>query len=102
MPMIQLVSYGFTTVENPLSDGGNFTAVADTIFTGALQVPSNGICEPAAITTNEASFYSAVIPAPGGLWPDDQYSEITLLTQTGGFASIIVRIAGAATGRKTY
>ena len=91
----QLASYAFTTVENPLSDAGNFTALNDTNFTGALKVPSSGICE-AATTTQGGVFYS------GLSWPNDQYSEITIATWASGAnlspLVILVRQGSAISG----
>ena len=78
MAMVQAVSYNFSTVENPLSDGGVFTIVADTNFTGSLKVIAGNLCE--VVTTGAASvaFYSGAVAAPNNAWPADQYSEITL------------------------
>jgi len=81
--IIQLASYGFTTVENPLSDGGNFTTIVDTVYTTHLNIPSAGICQPADINGNYAgSFYSGTVSV--GTWPNDQYAEITVLNIDNG------------------
>ena len=76
-PMIQLTSYGFTTIENPLSNGGNFS-ICPTY--SALKVPSSGVCEATANSTDCLMYWSGVIPSgdTGGAWPADQYSEITV------------------------
>ena len=100
--MVQLVSYGFTTVENPLSDGGNFTALNDTFWgSDAMQVPSSGICESTALNLG-SGFWSGKVVQTGGVFPADQYGEITLATiGTGGQGNnfpIFLRIAGATTG----
>lgn len=78
MSMVQAVSYNFSTVENPLSDGGKFTIVADTNFTGSIKTIAGNLCEAVTITTAELAFYSGAIAAPSNTWPADQYTEITL------------------------
>ena len=100
--MVQLVSYGFTTVENPLSDAGNFSALNDTFWgSAAMQVPSSGICESTALNLG-SGFWSGNVVQTGGVFPADQYGEITLATiGTGGQGNnfpIFLRIAGATTG----
>jgi len=70
--MIQLATYAFTTVENPLSDGGNFTVCP---AYNNLQVASSGVCEATATSTNCLMYWSGASPAS---WPNDQYSEFTI------------------------
>src|SRR5579864_1423728 len=77
MSMIQAVSYNFSTVENPLSDGGKFSA--QTGYT-ALKVPSAGVC--VSVGTNGNMYWSAAIVAPSGVLPADQYSEVTMIDAT--------------------
>jgi chitobiase/beta-hexosaminidase-like protein len=100
MSMTQVVSYNFSTIENPLSNGGLFTTVADTNFTGSLQVVAGNLCEAAPGQTGKAccSFYP--IPPTGGAWPADQYSEITLTkwSVASSFAFLLVRQGAAASG----
>jgi hypothetical protein len=102
MAMVQAVSYNFSTVENPLSDGGAFSTVADANFTGSLKAIAGNLCEPVAVATACASVYSAAIAAPGGTWPADQYTEVTLTTFNGGgvasFVYLFVRQGSAASG----
>ena len=76
MAMVQVVSYNFSTIENPLSDGGLFTVVADINFTGVPQVIAGNLCEATTTGTASCAFYP--VPPSGGTWPADQYSEITL------------------------
>lgn len=76
--MAQLVSYNFSIVENPLSDGGNFTTLADTFFTQQLQTVSGNLCEPSVNNSTVGALYS------GLAWPADQYSELTIATIGGG------------------
>ena len=80
MSMIQAVSYNFSTVENTLSDGGVFTIVADTTWTGSLKVIAGNLCEPASLSAPGIAFYSGSVAAPSNAWPADQYTEITLTT----------------------
>lgn len=80
--MIQVVSYNFSIVENPLSDGGNFTTVVDPDFPGVLKTVAGNFCEPASLGNPALSFYSGPVPSPGNTWPADQYSELTLTTAT--------------------
>ena len=47
MSMVQAFSYNFSTVENPLSDGGNFATINDTFFLNTpLQAIAGNLCEP--------------------------------------------------------
>ena len=91
--MIQVESYNFATVENPLSDGGNFSIIADVDFTGSLKTISGNLCEPTTTATSSAAFWSGPIAAPSGLWPNDQYSEITVKASAGNnsYAYLVVR-----------
>ena len=100
MAMVAVESYNFSTVENPLSDGGNFTKIVDTNFTGALRAIAGNLCEPVAIATSSAYFWSGVVPAPGGSWPADQAAEVTLSTwnQANSFAYFFVRQGTATSG----
>ena len=92
MAMVQVKSYNFQTDENPLSDGGNFTIIADTNFTGSLQA-TTGICEPTSVATTGGAVWVGAVPAPSNVWPADQYSEITLTTweTNSEFAYLMVR-----------
>jgi hypothetical protein len=100
MAMVQAVSYNMATVENPLSHGGVFTAVADTNFTGAMKVIAGNLCEEVTANINAGSFYSGAIAAPSGTWPADQYSEMTFTTfgiaGTAGY--LFLRQGSAASG----
>ena len=102
MAMAQAVSYNFSTVENPLSDGGNFTTVADTIFTQALQAIVGNKCEANTVSANTASFWSAAVAAPGGTWPADQYSEMTIATLAAGDSVYLLLRQGTATSGIQY
>ena len=75
--MAQLQSYAFTTVENPLSNGGNFSRLA---AGEDASVPSSGVCQPAA--TSAIVRWSGNVVQAGGTWPADQYSEVTVLTNS--------------------
>src|SRR5271156_5184383 len=99
MAMIQLQSYGFTTVENPLSDGGNFTTVHSF---SALQVPSSGVCEPSVVNVGCGAFWSGKVVQSGDSWPADQYSEITLLTETPGLNAINIPLVRVSASAQTY
>ena len=100
--MVQAVSYNFSTVENPLSDGGNFTTIADTNFIGVLKAIAGNLCEEATANKNAGSFYSAAIAAPSGTWPADQYSEMTLTTYgvAGTAGYLFLRQGSAASGNQ--
>jgi hypothetical protein len=99
MSMIQAVSYNFSTVENPLSDGGVFTTIADVDFTGVLKVIAGNLCETVTAATIGGSFYSGTVAAPGGTWPNDQYSEMTVTTlSANSFLFLVVRQGSAASG----
>ncbi len=83
MSMVQAFSYNFSTVENPLSDSGNFVTMNNGVFTGGtLQTVSGNLCEAAASGTWGVSLYDGTVVAPGGVLPNDQYAEITLATWT--------------------
>ena len=89
----QLQSYGFTTVEVTLSDGGNFSQVTGA-STGALTVPSSGVCEPKTAATTSGMFWS------GSAFPNDQYSEVTvefLLSNATSYCGCFLRTS-ATTG----
>jgi len=81
--IVQLASYGFTTVETPLSDGGNFTTIVDTNYSiPGLNVPSPGVCQSNITNSNYAgAFYSGAISVAS--WPNDQYAELTILQLEG-------------------
>ena len=82
--MTQLFSYNFATVENPLSDGGNFTEINDPIWASpatALEVYSGSLCAPTVASSWCGAIYSAQ------KMPADQYGEITLTHWVGGSAS---------------
>lgn len=97
MSMVQIVSYGFTTTENPLSDGGLFSTM--TTY-GNLKVPSSGVCEPASTSQNANETYTGACPPgdTGGTWPADQYAEVTVKSINGsGFFGPGVRMNAAGT-----
>lgn len=98
--MIQVASYDFSTVENPLSDGGSFAEISDTNFTAPLQVIAGNLCEPSAILNACGAVYVASVPAPGNIWPADQYSEVTVasLTANEGIIDILVRQGSPTSG----
>ena len=100
MAMVQLQSYNFSTVENPLSNGGNFTGVNDANLSPGLQVVSGNLCEPTALTTADAAFWSGTVNQTGDSWPADQYSEITLTTwaTASDIAYLLVRQGSATSG----
>src|SRR5271156_4960240 len=83
MAMVQVESYNFSTVENPLSDGGNFTIISDVDFTGSLRVIAGNLCEPVATSAAGGAFWSAAGPAPSNAWPADQYSQVTIAAGSG-------------------
>jgi Fn3 associated len=93
----QLASDNFQRAnENPLSDGGNFTAA----FAHAMQVVSD-VALPTLINTSDASQYSGIV------WPNDQYSEVTAGTgwKAGAGANYIVpmvRIGGTTGSPNAY
>lgn len=108
MSMVQFVSYGFTTVENPLSDNGNFTTPLAGVSQAAVEVPSSGVCEPTALGGSVCgAFWSGVVGAAvGGKWPADQYSEVTALaltpTNAGDIFGPICRYANASNNGTWY
>lgn len=67
--MNQYFSYNFSTVENPLSDGGNFTTIPGY---SALKAVAGNLCEGSAASTNCLMYYS------GQILPADQYAEVTI------------------------
>jgi hypothetical protein len=67
--MIQYFSYNFSTVENPLSDGGNFTTIPGY---SALKAVAGNLCEGSSASTNCLMYYS------GQILPADQYAEVTI------------------------
>ena len=88
MSMVQAFSYNFSTVENPLSDSGNFVTINNGVFTGGtLKTVSGNLCEPTATSTWGCSLYDGTVAAPGGVLPNDQYAEITLATWTQNYHS---------------
>jgi hypothetical protein len=102
--MAQLLSYNFSTVENPLSDGGNFTIFADSALCqtgGSLQAVAGNKCQPNAAGEIGGTFWSGLVPGgPGSTWPADQYSEITIATEGSGTLAfyLILRAASASAG----
>ena len=80
MAMVQLQSYAFTTVENPLSDGGNFTTTSGL---SALRVPSSGVCEPSVTGVGCGAYWVGKAVQVGDSWPADHYTEMTVLTELG-------------------
>jgi hypothetical protein len=100
--MQQLVSYNFSTVENPLSNGGNFTTISDVDFTGALKVIAGNKCEQVTVNSPGGSFWSGSVSAPGNVWPNDQYSEVTLTTAGANSTYYVVVRQGAANSGTQY
>jgi hypothetical protein len=100
--MQQLVSYNFSTVENPLSNGGNFTTISDVDFTGSLKVIAGNKCEQVAVGSPGGSFWSGSVAAPGNVWPNDQYSEVTLTTTNANSTYYVVVRQGAANSGTQY
>lgn len=98
MAMVSVKSYNFSTIENPLSDGGNFTTIADAVFNGTLKAITGNLCEPVTQNQTSGSFWSGSVPAPSNAWPADQASEITLTTFSNDFAYLMVRQGSAASG----
>ena len=99
MAMVQVESYNFATVEATLSDGGNFSIIADVDFTGSLKTISGNLCEPTTIATAAAAFWSGSVPAPSNAWPADQYTELTLTTLiSADFFYLVVRQGSATSG----
>ena len=93
----QVISYGFTTVENPLSDGGNFSSG------NSLEVPSSGVCHPTASSTYGGTQWVGAIPAPGGTFPADHYVELTIEALSGGYQLWgEVRFTSAGNGYQFY
>ncbi len=74
--------------ENPLSNGGNWST---TNSESANQIVSD-VCEGSTTPARCGSFYSGVV------WPNDQFSEVTLAGTPGSSAAVgaIVRCAAAA------
>jgi hypothetical protein len=72
---LTLYSYNFSVVENPLSDGGNFTNFQPCCI--LPKVIAGNIAEPTATATPSAAFFTGP-----GTWPNDQYSEVTIKTLT--------------------
>lgn len=77
MSMVQAVSYGFTIVENPMSDGGNFSTCNSY---SAMGVATSGQGEAGTASTNCLMYWSGAVPSgdTGGTWPADQYSQMTI------------------------
>lgn len=92
--MVQLVSYGFTTVENPLSNGGNFSILTSSF---GLNVPSSGVCQVNGLNHNCVEYWSGNIPQISGGWPADHYAEaIFLATTTSSWTGPAVRCSSTA------
>ena len=96
--MVQQAFYGFTTVENPLSGGGNFTTCPTM---SALKVISSGVCEATVTTTHCGAYWS------GKSWPADQYVEITIGSGytsdvTGYFIPLLRQSSSANTNYRAY
>lgn len=88
-----LQSYAFTTVENPLSDGGNFGAISDTNFTGALKTIAGNLCEPAAITSASGVAFTGVS------WSADHWNSVTVSTwSAGSYLYMVARQQGLSSG----
>jgi hypothetical protein len=93
----QLASDNFARAnENPLSDGGNFTAS----HLHAMQLVS-GVAEPSLAATVNGSQYSGIS------WPNDQYSEVTagpgFAAGSGtNYLTVEVRISGTSAAPNSY
>jgi len=101
--MIQLASYNFSTIENPLSNGGKFTTCPTM---SPLQVPSANVCEASVISTHCGAYWSAAVP-PAGNWPADQYAEITISSDyvadaTGYFIPLLRQSSAIDTDYRAY
>lgn len=89
----QLASYNFSTIENPLSDGGNFSTGPSC---SAMQVPNPGVCQGSAALAVCHSIYTGIA------WPDDQYSEVTLLLHLDGSSTMFVSVRADASVNTNY
>ena len=93
MAMVQVESYNFSTVENPLSNGGNFTIISDTNFTTSLKVAVANICEPTTTGAIGGAFWASSyspLPVMRGLLTN--ISEITIANNfAGSFAYLVCR-----------
>ena len=70
MPMQQAFSYNFATVENPLSDSGNFVTINDGVFPGGtLKTVSGNLCEATAASTWGAHYTMALSLPPVACCP---------------------------------
>jgi len=76
MAMVQVASDNFQRADvSPL--GGNWTVLTGTGTDGAGQKIVSQNVEPVNANSNEFSVWNPSITAPGGTWPNDQYSEVT-------------------------
>jgi hypothetical protein len=82
--MSQLASDNFTRAnENPLSNGGKWTIMSGS--TGSLQILSNR-CQPTDNTQLGGAIWTGLV------WPNDQYSELTVqAVQSGADIRVMVR-----------
>ena len=81
MSMVQVVTDNFTRANvSPL--GGNWGSCPTAGGGGGQQIVSN-VCEAVATATQCVSYWSASILAPSGIFPADQYSEVTVGALTG-------------------
>lgn len=85
-------SYNFSSTENPLSDGGNFSTITGY---GNLQAVAGGYVEASTAATNSNEVYTA------GTWSNNQCASVKIATWTGaGVISIGpgVRMSTSGTG----
>jgi hypothetical protein len=97
MTMVPVAAYGFTTVENPLSNGGKFTTNPTM---SSLAVTAVGVLEATVANTNCGAYHSAAVAAPGGTWPADHTCRIRLSenysSTTFGIVQLTVRQSASA------
>lgn len=92
MPGTQLASYAFTTNENPLSNGGNFSTLTGT--TG-MEVVSN-LAQVPTLSVNCGSLYTAISP------PGDHYAELKVAGSVAANSNGIQCVIRGQTGAHTY
>ncbi len=97
--MQQLISYACTTIENPVSDRGNFSTVTGS--PANIQAVSGNACEPAATSQAALAVYTAppVSGDTGAPWPNDQCADAYMLSASAtGYFGPGVRMTTAGTG----
>ncbi len=96
-----LASYDFANTENPLSDGGNFTTIADASFTGMLQVLAPNFCNATTDSAIAGSYWSGSIVG-GGSWPASQFSEARIGTMWASTSYLILNVRQGAAASGTH